>query len=310
MKTTLIGGIRMNSIIQWKDIKSEDFLFGSQVTKKSNFQIDYENPLMSPGVPFTTWKMKKNFQKDTHTPTLPTLKVEKKYYFKANVQIDDPLGIMFKINFYDGFNEEIANKVIRGLKGSFDYPKNAETYSIEMINGGCKKFSFKWIQLTDDEENLLENDGYDVVENFVDETKILNFVFLEPEYNEINTLSATWQKQLQKIGNVATISTFRRTDKNFNNREIKNLIKSYINQFQRVNLIGIGKISNKAVKEYAREFPSVFSYIAREKSDGSANIVEYGLDIQIDENLALMVDFFDYQHVLQKLPFWEVGEKD
>lgn len=307
---TLIGGIKMNSIIQWKDIKDSDFLFGSQLTKKENSQIDFENPLMSPGIAFTSWKMKKFFQVDPHPPALPTLQVGKKYYLKANMQADDILGIMFKINFYDGFNEEISTKVIQGIKGDFVYPKTAETYSIEMINGGCKKISFNWMQITDDKDNLLENDGYDVIENMVDEATNLNFIFLEPQYNEIAYLSTEWQKRFKQVGNVVTISTFRRTKGNFEYREIQNLINDYLKKFDQVNLIGIGKISNKAVKAYAQKFPKVKGYVAHEKANDLVNVFEYAPDNQIDVDLAMMADYFDYQDVLQELPFLKVGEED
>lgn len=307
---TLIGGIKMNSIIQWKDIKDSDFLFGSQLTKKENSQIDFENPLMSPGIAFTSWKMKKSFQVDPHPPALPTLQVGKKYYLKANMQVDDLLGIMFKINFYDGFNEEISTKVIRGIKGDFVYPKTAETYSIEMINGGCKKISFNWMQITDDKDNLLENDGYDVIENLVDEATNLNFIFLEPQYNEIAYLSTKWQKRFKQAGNVVTISTFRRTKENFEYREIQNLINDYLKKFDQVNLIGIGKISNKAVKAYAQKFPKVKGYVAHEKANDLVNVFEYAPDNQIDVDLAMMADYFDYQDVLQELPFLKAGEED
>lgn len=128
----------------WRDFTADTYTYGSVIKFLDEGTVAYKNSLVPPGTVIHKWYSKTNFQINRIEPTLPLIDGERAYSITLNVDIenDNSDALMLRIIFYDRYDKEAENIIVRGRKAYFKPSIKTYSYSIELINGGEADFKF------------------------------------------------------------------------------------------------------------------------------------------------------------------------
>lgn len=140
--------------IRWNEYSADTYLYGSEITFHGKDNVEFKNSLMPPGTVIKQWYSKTNYQLQKIEPSLPIIDGESKYRILIDVETPNMSGCLFKIIFYDKYDLEVGNIIVRKLEQDFVCPIRTYSYRIQMINGGIKELKFHSIiiQEVEDEE--------------------------------------------------------------------------------------------------------------------------------------------------------------
>lgn len=283
----------MNNIVYWREISDANFMYGSRVNVAPDHVVTFANELMAPGVTIMEWSSKYNYQMRRRIPQLPNLNGGQKYYLYANFTTERATDLIVEVTYYNELGEKIGNDTIRGKRGRMNVPEGFDYYKIALLNGGVTQFTFYWLQITDNEDSLLDKDGFEVMEDHSQETEVLNVVFLEPQRSRLVHLAEKYHYALGTAGNVVAIGTLKLTAHAYRSRVLNKLLQNYNSNYKRLNLIGYGPIGNDASQTYAKMFENATAYPLR--------------PTPVAADLTWLQPCFDDQATLMKLPFIRKG---
>lgn len=131
--------------IYWNGYASYTYLYGSTVEFIGRDNVRFENELMPPGTVIKEWFSKTNFQGNHIEPTLPLIDGEGSYSFEAFIDCKTDEQFLFKMIFFDRFDNETGSIHIWDRKTVFRCPMNTFSYKLQLINGGMTGFSFHYL---------------------------------------------------------------------------------------------------------------------------------------------------------------------
>ncbi|QLL73246.1 accessory Sec system protein Asp3 [Lactobacillus crispatus] len=146
--------------IYWDSVMNS-YMPGTSLTKYPNNYIEFVNDEMSAGVPIVQFDSKHNYQVVKEVPKLPILNNGQQYKIYINAMSAPEDSLIYRLTFYDVQGDEIERKVFSNSIKKFVYPKTANNYTLDIINGGCRALIFGNVQISDsDIDDRAYNDIY------------------------------------------------------------------------------------------------------------------------------------------------------
>lgn len=242
----------MKNIIYWNDL-NRTYMYGSKVELQGKESVTFENHLLSSGEIIVSWLMQANYQAERVEPQLPLLYPNHQYHLHLISQTWPENGVYLRIVFKDIAGHVISRQIIRGTKGNFVYPDLAHEYQIELIAAGCYKLHFKHLEI--EEYGLtVGDDAYlfsDILNNN-GKQDVLNIVFTEPL--ERAQAELDYDRLLVKVTNCLVINSTLADAKFYLDTQVKNKLQELVKNYQTVNLIGYGPVTNLATWYYGNYF--------------------------------------------------------
>lgn len=144
--------------IKWDRVTTGNtYLYGSTV-KFLEDSVYFENLLIASGKPISRWQSRTNYQGDRRSPALPILKPGATYVLETNLESVPAERIYVRLDFVNRLGETIDFIVLRKFSQEFTFPKEAFSYTITLMSGGCESVHFydlKLYQLEDEKQVVL-----------------------------------------------------------------------------------------------------------------------------------------------------------
>ena len=134
--------------ITWKKIHKNTFMYGAKLKFNNNF-VSMDNSLMPSGMVIHEWNMLSSYTTNKQVPSLPLLKKGSNYKIKFDYDVIPEKSVYFKIVLYKKNGEKIKTMIIEDDDSEFEYPKDAYSYKIELMNAGFQHLQFYRIIIED-----------------------------------------------------------------------------------------------------------------------------------------------------------------
>ncbi|MDU0428175.1 accessory Sec system protein Asp3 [Staphylococcus epidermidis] len=134
--------------ITWKKVHKSTFMYGSKLKFNNNF-VSLDNSLMPSGMVIHEWNMLSSYTTNKQVPSLPLLKKGSNYKIKFDYDVIPEKSVYFKIVLYKKNGEKIKTMIIEDDDSEFEYPKDAYSYKIELMNAGFQHLQFYRIIIED-----------------------------------------------------------------------------------------------------------------------------------------------------------------
>lgn len=145
ISTGQLSNIKSASVCQiYWGTAQHTYLKGSDFSKNEYNFVYFSNPLMASGEIIKQWKSQTHFPE---IPSLPTLIKNKHYQIVVKVTCFPVNSLIYRINFFDQQGQVVKSINSTTNQIDFTFPGEANSYSFEMINGGCQELLFKRIQI-------------------------------------------------------------------------------------------------------------------------------------------------------------------
>ena len=95
-----------------------------------------------------------NYQAMRIEPSLPMIDGEGQYHISLDASVEPTDGLLMKLIFYDRYDLEAGNQIIRDGGADFRCPLKTFSYEVQLLNAGATQFHFHSIIITEiaDEE--------------------------------------------------------------------------------------------------------------------------------------------------------------
>lgn len=144
------------------------YMPGSQITKYANYYVNFKNLQMASGKVIIYWDSSHNYQEVKEVPKLPMLINGHEYQLNVFLFAYPMNSLIYRLTFYGVQGNIIDHFVFTSYQKRFVYPKDAKSYTFEIINGGCETIGFERVQISD----VVDEKAYGDL--FFDQLPILN----------------------------------------------------------------------------------------------------------------------------------------
>ena len=134
--------------ITWKKVHKSTFMYGSKLKFNNNF-VSMDNSLMPSGMVIHEWNMLSSYTTNKQVPSLKLIKKGSNYKIKFDYDVIPEKSVYFKIVLYKKNGEKIKTMIIEDDDSEFEYPKDAYSYKIELMNAGFQHLQFYRIIIED-----------------------------------------------------------------------------------------------------------------------------------------------------------------
>lgn len=134
--------------ITWKKVHKSTFMYGAKLKFNNNF-VSMDNSLMPSGMVIHEWNMLSSCTTNKQVPSLPLLKKKSNYKIRFDYDVTPEKSVYFKIVLYKKNGEQIKAMIIEEDDIEFEYPKDAYSYKIELMNAGFQNLQFRRIIIED-----------------------------------------------------------------------------------------------------------------------------------------------------------------
>ncbi|GGE33733.1 accessory Sec system protein Asp3 [Streptococcus himalayensis] len=237
----------MNYRIYWKNFAKEAYLSGTSLSVKDK-QVRIENILIPPGTTMYKWSSAKNYQVARGQANLPLLTKGASYHLSLSAEITPARSVYMRVNFYDRFQKAVDFVILKSSDESFTYPHEAYYYDIELVNAGCTKMIFHYLEL---EEVTLEKDR--------EKPKVLKILFWDQEVKDVLARSL-YAKQAD------TLVLTEGADTLYFDKVNLEKVEQFITQYPRLPIyfIGSGPCGNFAALYHAMYFELGKAYVTND----------------------------------------------
>lgn len=128
--------------IYWNEYSADTYLYGSEIIYHNKDDVEFTNLLMPPGTIIKQWYSKTNFQMQKIEPALPMIDGESEYQITINIDHAAEENCLVRLVFYDRYEIEAGNIVLRDKVTNFKCPLKTYSYKLQLINGGVRKLRF------------------------------------------------------------------------------------------------------------------------------------------------------------------------
>lgn len=133
--------------IFWNEYSANTYLYGSDIEYYSKDNVNFKNELMPPGTVIKEWFSKVNFQMQRVEPALPIIDGESAYIINVNIETKYPLGCIIRLVFYDKYENEVGDFIVRENGQEFRCPLKTYSYRMQLINGGLSEFTYHFVEI-------------------------------------------------------------------------------------------------------------------------------------------------------------------
>ncbi len=140
--------------IYWNEYTKDTYLYGSEIFFHAKNDVEFRNELMPPGTVIKRWFSRVNYQAMRIEPSLPMIDGEGQYHISLDASVEPTDGLLMKLIFYDRYDLEAGNQIIRDGGADFRCPLKTFSYEVQLLNAGATQFHFHSIIITEiaDEE--------------------------------------------------------------------------------------------------------------------------------------------------------------
>lgn len=140
--------------IYWNEYTKDTYLYGSEIFFHAKNDVEFRNELMPPGTVIKRWFSRVNYQAMRIEPSLPMIDGEGQYHISLDASVEPADGLLMKLIFYDRYDLEAGNQIIRDGGADFRCPLKTFSYEVQLLNAGATRFHFHSIIITEiaDEE--------------------------------------------------------------------------------------------------------------------------------------------------------------
>jgi len=128
--------------VRWGSPNSRASLYGTALTLKTSGEVHLVNPLMPSGTTIQEWYSFTDYQSVRDIPALPLLYDGKTYRLHPAIESTPAGSVIFDVRYFDRFNTLIRTDVLYPPSYSFEYPAEADHYTIRLVNAGCDELRF------------------------------------------------------------------------------------------------------------------------------------------------------------------------
>lgn len=132
--------------VLWNEYAAGTYLYGAELIFISKKHVRYTNKLMPPGTVIKRWYSKTIYQFARTEPSLPMIDGEIEYCISADMDFDGG-GCYLRLVFYDRYDKEISNIVVRDKQKQFRCPIQTHCYEVQLINAGTETIDFHSITI-------------------------------------------------------------------------------------------------------------------------------------------------------------------
>lgn len=144
------------------------YMPGSHFIKYANNYISFRNLQMASGKVIISWDSSHNYQGVKEVPKLPMLINGHKYQINVFLFAYPANSLIYRLTFYGIRGNVVDQLVFTTYQKQFVYPQNANSYTFEVINGGCESLEFERVQISD----VVDENAYGDL--FFDQLPIIN----------------------------------------------------------------------------------------------------------------------------------------
>ena len=129
-------------VIYWDDYMVSAYTYGTRMMFHSKSDVEFCNNLVPSGTVLKKWYSKTSYQLQGIEPTLPIIDGEATY--KLSIDIDIPIeeGVLVKLVFYNKYDAEVGNIIVRETERVFRCPLATYSYEIILLSAGADSFRF------------------------------------------------------------------------------------------------------------------------------------------------------------------------
>lgn len=323
--------------IYWRHWDDSTTIEGMHFENRTKDEVVLENPFLPSGLVIQKWSSMMTYQMERKQPDLPLLKRGRAYQIKANLRTEPANSVLFRLNFYDRFQNQIDSQILRPSNPFFQYPTNAYCYEIELLSAGFQALTFHSFSILPKDEKDLgsiqkKNSEADfLLMNPVDGSSDLTLVFMEARADH---RYAVKDNLLRRMKNVMFLHHTKTDLDYYLSEEFSQALDRRLNDlkeiydFRRFRLVGYGPISNYAALYSMNKFPDATVFVTSDfyRDEEYRRLFEnqkfvslfnrlpqssvrvYGKPIKQDQltsEILLAQSLFDYSDQLSLLPFLE-----
>lgn len=144
--------------IYWNDYMVDAYVYGNEVSFKPGNEVEIHNNLIPAGTVLKTWYSKTNFQSQKIEPSLPIIDGEGSYSLTLDVETDVTDGVLLKLLFFDRYDIQIGQMIIRDKETEFRCPLATYSYCMQLVLAGARHVIFRNVVIQE-----LENEPADDV---------------------------------------------------------------------------------------------------------------------------------------------------
>ncbi|MBS7576336.1 MULTISPECIES: accessory Sec system protein Asp3 [unclassified Enterococcus] len=136
-------------IIKWGRDYFDNYNYGAEIKFEADDSVAFSAPFMPTGDVIKSWTSKTQFQIHRKTPLLPLLTSGNLYRFKIVATADHSVAMQVRIEFLDVSGSVILEKSFSDLAGQFEFPTNAVSYRLNLLNNHHQQICFNYLLIYD-----------------------------------------------------------------------------------------------------------------------------------------------------------------
>lgn len=134
--------------IYWNNV-TDSYMKGANFYKYNKNFVRYQNPLMASGKKIKVWHSTVDYSSYKEVPELPMLVNDRQYRIVIRAVPYPSNSVIYRLTFFNLQGNVINQFSFVDSVYEFVFPTTATSYSLEMINGGCKDLFFERIQISE-----------------------------------------------------------------------------------------------------------------------------------------------------------------
>ena len=127
--------------------RQRPYTYGVTVIFGQDKQVVIDAPLVPAGKVLYAWHSTTSYQRIRTEPSLPLLAEGYSYRIDADMDSEPEGTALLRIVFKDRRENVVGIHAVDGTEDTFIYPKGAYSYSIELLQGGFRRTTFRKILL-------------------------------------------------------------------------------------------------------------------------------------------------------------------
>lgn len=128
--------------VDWDMNNTTTYTYGAKIGSDVD-TFSYSNPMMAQAVKIHTWYSQTSYTHQRFSPTLPLLKSGHNYTINSAYHAFPDKSIFTQIDFFNSYGQKIDNFITDSQQINFNFPDEATSYQINLVNASSQKLVFK-----------------------------------------------------------------------------------------------------------------------------------------------------------------------
>lgn len=123
------------------------YMYGSKIIRRGRDNVYFYNGGLPAGSAVYKWDMVFSYGSAHAIPALPLLIPGHRYLFKLWAESNKPSGLYVRVIAYDREDTVVKLQIIRNGEGIFNFPQEANYYTVELVSAGATEITFHRIDI-------------------------------------------------------------------------------------------------------------------------------------------------------------------